>query len=428
MSLLKIRESLKTCKLSAKCTHINWAYILLQILKWIPFSVSCGIVIGFIATAFDITVVKINAFITSNSLTFFAFPLFTAAITGLFIAKDTSIAGAGINYILNHLGDAPDIGKLIKKTVISILALSGTFIAGREGPSFFIGSSISLYLSKLFKIDNSLKEKVALIGAGAFTSALLKAPLGGAIFALEIKYVSDMEYEFFPQTLIASIFSYIVFSFFRNKHSLVNLNSAHISYSLHSLFLLMALGIAISVMAYVFITVFHILNCLAGYIRPILRPVIGVLLAMPFIVVISKYNSIDLLNASVNYKALSSIVNSAINPSLAAILLFLTMISVSLTIGFGISGGLILPTLVMGALTGNLIATIFNENLTLFALSGMAAALAAVAKTPLAAIVLVLELSQTDLIIPLTASVIVSYISTYGLSIYTSQKICRLFK
>ncbi|WP_022670531.1 chloride channel protein [Hippea alviniae] len=427
MSLPKIRESLKTCKQTAKCTHINWAYIVIQTLKWIPFSILCGTIIGLVAAGFDIAVVKINNFLISHKTALILFPIIVAITTGILIEKDTSIAGAGINYILNHLKEAAPPIKLIKKTLISILALSGVFIAGREGPSFFIGSSLSLYLSKLFKIDNSLKDRVALIGAGAFTSALLKAPLGGAIFALEIRYTSDMEYEFFPQTLIASIFSYMVFSFFRSKHSLVSISSANISYSIHSLFLLMVLGIVISIMAYIFITIFHLSNCLSGFARPILRPLIGVVFALPFIFIIAKYNSIDLLNASVNYKALSNIANLTLNPYYALIMLFLTMASVSLTIGFGISGGLILPSLIMGALLGNIMATVFGENLTLFALSGMAASLAAVAKTPLAAIVLVLELSQTDLIIPLTASVIVSYIFTYGLSIYTSQKACKLF-
>ncbi|WP_025209706.1 chloride channel protein [Hippea sp. KM1] len=421
-----LKNTLKNCKQAIKCTHFNWVEIATYALKWIPFSAICGIIIGVIASVFDYLVVQVNAHLPNRTPYIILFSLFVAAITGLFIRKDPSIAGPGINYVLNNMEKPQPARALIKKFTISVLALSGVFTAGREGPSFFMGSSISLYLSKTLRLNKTDKRKIALIGAAAFTSALLKAPLGGAIFALEISYISDMEYDSFPQVLIASVFSYIVFSFLRGKHSLMDIPTQNIPWSIHSIPLLMLLGIATALLIYIFLTSFHFARCISLTINPIARPIVGVVLAMPFLISLLSNDYLNLLNASVNYQALTNIATIQMPPFDAIKYLLLLLIIIPLTIGFGISGGLILPSLLMGAILGNIVGGMFSENAVLFTLSGMAAFLAATAKTPLAAIVLVLEISQTDLIIPLTASVIASYVFSYGLNAYTSQKQCKL--
>ena len=426
MLLPNLKEKINICRNLLNCTNFNWIQILSYILKRVPFSVASGIAIGLVAALFDFSVVKLNSILVSNTLYIKAFPIVVAFITGLFVYKDPAIAGAGINYVLNNLREAVPIVSLIKKFIISVLALSGEFIAGREGPSFFMGSSIALYISRFFKMADIKKEDIALIGAGAFTSALLKAPLGGAIFALEIRYVSDMEYESFPDVLIASIFSYLTYSYFRGIHSLMNLNTADISWGLKSIPILMFTGIVVALVAYLFINLFHFSNCFINFNKPFLRPIVGTFLALPFIILLLTNDTLGLLSVSVNYKALTTIAVDHINVVYSLIDIIFIMAITSFAIGSGISGGVILPSLIIGALLGNIMSTIFSQNLPLLVLSGMAAFLAAVAKTPLAAIVLILEMSQTDLIIPLTPSVIVSYILTYGVNIYQSQKTCRL--
>jgi H+/Cl- antiporter ClcA len=56
----------------------------------------------------------------------------------------------------------------------------------------------------------------------------------------------------------------------------------------------------------------------------------------------------------------------------------------------------------------------------------MGSALAAAAKTPLAAIVMITEMSHDDVVIPMTAAVITSYLTSFGYSTYLGQK--NIFK
>jgi len=413
------------CKNSIKCIHLNVFDVVVYLFKWIPFSVAVGIIIGLVASLFDYMLLLINNFILSSTYILHIFPIFVAFLTALIIHLDSAVAGPGINYILNNMHKKIPIKTIFYKFTVSLFALSGVFIAGREGPSFFMGAGISSYIAKLFNIDKSYRDYIVLIGAGAFTSALLKAPLGGALFAMEIRYVSDMDYKPFPQVLIASVFSYLIFAYFRGESSFITLNLAH-TWNFGILPYLMLLGLFSAIIVYIFVIFYHFSNCISSFIKPIKRPVIGVLLAIPIIFLLMNADVHHLLSISVDYRALNDIVQTQMPIQESLLDIALVTLLIGVTIGFGISGGLILPSLLLGALAGNVFGYIFHQDLVIFTIAGMAATLAATAKTPIAAIVLILEISSTDLVIPMTASVIVSYIFTYGINIYESQKVCRI--
>ena len=425
MSKTNPKDIVKNCVQQIKSIHLNWIEINAYLFKWIPFSVIVGLIVGIVASLFDLALIKINALISNHTAIIIFYALFVATLTGVLSKNDERITGPGINYILSR--DKNDITfiSFIKKTILSLFALAGVFVAGREGPSFFLGSYLSSSTANIFKISEKFERIVGLIGAGAFTAALLKAPLGAAVFVLEIRYVNDMEYEGFPQVLIASIVSYSVFAFLRGKHSLLTING-NLNWHIPTLIYLVLTGIFIAVASYIFISLYYFAKCNSSYLKTTIRPFVGVLLALPIIVILAHEHNLHLISASVDYLALTKLSIQLIPINKTILLILATMLLVSLTVGFGISGGLILPSLIIGALIGNGVASIFNLNPTLFALSGMAAFLSASAKTPLAAIILVLEISQTDLIIPLTTCVVVSYILSYGVGVYSSQKECKL--
>ncbi len=426
MKIFDYKEKIINCINAVRYINLNWMAVLKYLMKWIPFSIIVGLSIGLVAALFDYFLVEINIFITSNVYILYLYPFFVALLTGLVISYDAKVAGPGISYVLNNINK---IDKSIKpktlfyKFIISLFSLAGVFTAGREGPSFFMGSSISSFFARWFNLEE--KSYIALIGAGAFTSALLKAPLGGALFALEIRYVSDMDYKPFPQILIASVFSYIVFSYFRGTNTFITLNSP-LHWNFKVLPYLMLLGIVVAIFVYIFVISYHFSNCISSYIKPLYRPLIGVFLAVPIIFLMFNHDRYGMLSVSVNYQALNTIVQTQLSPQSAILDVFLVIFLIDFTIGFGISGGLILPNLLIGALLGNAIGSFFPYDFTIFTLSGMAAMLAASAKTPIAAIVLILEISSTDIVIPITFAVIISYIFTYGINIYISQKVCRI--
>jgi CIC family chloride channel protein len=106
----------------------------------------------------------------------------------------------------------------------------------------------------------------------------------------------------------------------------------------------------------------------------------------------------------------------------AVLLLFLKIIATNLTVTFGGSGGVFVPSLAVGALTGLIFASIFPVgNEQLFIAMGMASVLAATNKTPLTAIALITETIGPGPIIPTIIATMTSYFFSGNSSFFEIQ-------
>ena len=392
--------------------------------RWLPFSIAVGITMGIIASFMDLLVIKINGYLTANLIYLFVYPLFVAIVTGVVIKNNKDVAGPGIGFSILHLRSRRymKFKHLFGKLIVSILTLSGGFIAGREGPSFYLGIGIAEWIGKAYGFSKKFKNMLGLIGGGAFTGALLKAPLGSSIFAMELENMYDFDYRPFVPMIVASIASYLTFSFFRGNHAFIELTHKAF-WTLESIPYIIAMCLVVSLAIYIYTLIFHFLAHVSRMIPMGRRPLIGTFVAVPFMIALYYMTqNVDILSAPVHMKILSNLaqVNFTIGTDVAII--GFTIIITSLTLGFGIPGGLILPVLIIGAAVGNIFGHIFPDQLVVFTLAGMGAALSAGAKTPLAAIVMITEMSHDDVVIPMTAAVITSYLTSFGYSLYLGQE------
>jgi len=413
------------CPLNIKIDSIS---ILFFLGRWLPFAIAVGITTGIIASLMDLAVVNINNFLSTNIIYLFVYPLFVAIITGQAVKNNPEVGGPGIGFSILHLKGRKylKIKSLAYKLIISVFTLSGGFIAGREGPSFFLGIGIGEWVGKAYGFGKRFKNMLGLIGGGAFTGALLKAPLGSSIFAMELENMYDFDYRPFVPMIVASIVSYLTFSFFRGNHAFIQLTSKAI-WTLDSIPYIIAMGFIISIVIYIYTLMFHFFAKIAKIIPAARRPFIGTLISVPFMVGLFYItNNVDVLSAPVNMKILSNMAQMNFPISTDVTIICFTIVITSFTLGFGIPGGLILPVLIIGAALGNIFGHIFPSQLVMFTLAGMGAALSAAAKTPLAAIVMITEMSHDDVVIPMTAAVITSYLTSFGYSLYLGQE--NIFK
>ena len=396
--------------------------------KWLPFSIAIGIVTGVIASLMDLMVAQINQFLSKNVVLLLIYPLLVSIIVGLVIRKYPTAEGPGIGFAVLHLKTNQYIPfkVILWKIIISVLTLSGGFIAGREGPSFFLGVALGEWTGKVYGFGKKFKNLLGLIGGGAFTGALLKAPLGSSIFAMELENMYDFDYRPFIPMIVAAIISYLTFSFFRGNHPFILLKEKPV-WNLNTIPYIVFMGIVIAIVVYIYTFIFHLMQKVGQIFSPIRRPVVGTLFAIPILAVLYIITgNQEILSAPANMQILSDIANNILSiPSDIAIIVG-TLLITSLTLAFGIPGGLILPVLILGASIGNIFGHFFPQNLVTFTLAGMGAALAATAKTPLAAIVMITEMSHDDVVIPMTAAVITSYLLSFGYSTYLGQK--NIFK
>jgi CIC family chloride channel protein len=138
----------------------------------------------------------------------------------------------------------------------------------------------------------------------------------------------------------------------------------------------------------------------------------------------------------VGYSTISDALHGQLPLLLLFVLLFAKLLATCITIGSGGSGGILAPSLFLGAMTGGFFGTLVNQwfphsvsSEGAYALVTMGAMAAATTQAPLSAMIIIFELTQTiDIIPPVMAACVVSTLIAMRLSkgsIYTLKLIRR---
>lgn len=335
--------------------------------------------------------------------------------------------GHGVPEIMESLifrgGRIPNKVAAVKAVASSICIASGGS-TGREGPIVQVSASLASTIGKLFKIkDRDLKTLVA-AGAGAGIGATFNAPIAGALFAVEVILGEFGVYSFSP-IIIASVISTMTSRFITGE----NFSAFTVpKYTLSTVWEIgpyILLGIICGAVAILFIQVLYFLEDKfeALKVHPLIKPAMGGLLVG---VIGLKFPQIF----GVSYEAMDAALTNQMGFWLAFILIFAKILSTSLTLGSGGSGGIFAPSLFLGAMTGNVIGTFFKSIFPnsmsspgAFALVGMGALVAGATHAPITAIVIIFELTNDyKIILPLMLSCIIASLMTVGIhkqSIYT---------
>ncbi|MFQ5744463.1 MAG: chloride channel protein [Acidobacteriota bacterium] len=322
------------------------------------------------------------------------------------------------------------------KAIASALTIGSGGVAGKEGPTAQISVGIGAMLAGALGLRGQERRILLLAGMAAGLAAIFKAPLGMAIFSVEILYSGMVfESEALIYTVIASVSAYAVHGFYAGWSPIFAIPQG---LTFHQPLALLG---------------FAVLGCLAGLIGaglpslfywqrdlfrrlpllPHFRPAIGGLLvgliAVAFPAVLGTgYGWVELALAE--------------NLPLTAMLLYLLLRgpAMSLTIGSGGSGGVFGPVLSIGAMLGGVVgwalgalAPAAHLEPASFVLVGMAAVFAGAARTPISTLIMVAEMTGGyGLIVPTMLANIIAFLVARSLTegrsyptLYESQVDCR---
>lgn len=301
---------------------------------------------------------------------------------------------------------------------------------GREGPIIQIGSSLGSTLGQFFQVSKRRMKTLVGCGAAAGIAAAFNAPVAGAIFAVEI-VLMDFKVTSFLPIVISSVLATVVSHSFEGDFAAFQVPHYQlVSPSEVSFYVI--LGVLSGLISWLFIKVLYYSEDLwdekfkiPDYMKPAIGGIlIGIMaLVLPQVMGVG-YDSIDLaLNGdSIWYFAL--------------ILIFAKILSTSLTLGSGGSGGIFAPSLFMGAMLGAFfgyfVHMLFPETTATpgaYALVAMGGLVAGTTRGPIAAILIVFELTkETSIILPLMVTVTISLLVSRKLSresIYTLKLLLR---
>ena len=302
----------------------------------------------------------------------------------------------------------------IVKTITSAITIGTGGSAGREGPIAQIGAGFGSYLATKLHLSDRDRRIMLAAGMAGGVGAIFRAPLAGALFAGEILYrEGDIESDVVVPAAISSIVSYSVYSLFMPAEAAflpLFGNGLHYQMSSLSELLPMALmSIVLVLAAVVYIRTFYGLHKLSkkitvvpNYVKPAIGAVLAGLVGVGLHLAVDQGDSRAMLAVlSTGYGSLQTALEDPAKLGIGTLLLIAggKVLTTSLTISTGGSGGVFGPSMVIGGCIGAALGLCFQDWFGIqthpgaFAIIGMAGFFAGAAHAPISTIIMVSEMT-----------------------------------
>ncbi len=327
-----------------------------------------------------------------------------------------------------HSGFIP-LRDTLSRTVASAITIGFGGSAGLEGPSILLGGGLASNITQKLNLKPGEIKTIMLAGASAGLAAIFKAPLTGILFALEIPYQRDIVREAFIPASLASITSYLTFIVFMGGERLFPIVSALVTPSPIDIVYLVILGLLASLVSIAFTRTFKVLGKFKG---KTVKSQLTIVLIGGLIVGFIGLHFPEVLG--LGYEVIhSSVVGElyTLPILILALILILKIVATSITLNFGGSGGLFIPSIYTGAILGaiyvNMLSfmpsgTMPNE---IFIMATIAAVMAASNKTLLTSVTFVAEACGPSSIIPALIAASVSFFTSGKYSFYENQLLAK---
>jgi len=314
---------------------------------------------------------------------------------------------------------------VVIKSLASAVCIGTGGSVGREGPIVQIGSALGSTIGQMLRVSGRRLRTLVGCGAAAGIAATFNAPIAGALFAVEV-ILADFAVARFSPIVISSVIATVVSRHFLGNHPAFVVPEYRLV-SAWELPIYLVVGLLAALVSLAFIWGLYKVEDVfdASPVPPWLAAAAGGLIV----------GVIGLTHAEVlgvGYEAITDMLQGRLAVELLLALLVLKLLATCLTIGSGGSGGILAPSLFLGATTGGVIGMGAHELLPAvtatpgaYALVGMGAVVAGTTHAPLTAILIIFELtSDYNLIVPLMMSCIIATLLTTRLerdSIYTKK-------
>ncbi len=320
----------------------------------------------------------------------------------------------GVLHILErleqHQGRLPWTNAVVQFVGGAISMIAGHSV-GREGPSAHLGAASSNLPAQALGLPNNSLRILLACGAAAGIAASFNTPLAGAAFAMEVLLMEYTVAGFTPiimATVSATALTRAVFGS-DLAYSVPSVTQG----ALAELPYILLCGILIGLLAGSFNKLFELVTLHAQKIPNWMRPVAaGLLVGLCGLLLPEVMGSGD------------DTVNSILSGELGMLLLLgIVVVKIIATvggIGLGLPGGIIGPTLFIGAAIGGLLCAVgaiagFNDisSFGLYAMIGMGSMMAGTMMAPLAGLIAILELTgEPNIIWPGMLAVVAATITS----------------
>lgn len=350
-----------------------------------------------------------------------------AGIYQRYIVKDR--ISHGVDKLVNDLAEKKYLlsSKLLyAPTIASTFTLAFGGSAGSEGPIAYTGAAIGSNVGRICGVPSQTIYLLIACGAGAGIAGIFKAPIGGALFTIEVlgmALTTVSVIALFASSISAALTAYVLSGF------TLDITWHHnISFEPSMLMWALVLGVFCGLYSVYYSMVMKTMRRLYGSIRsPWLENLAsGAVLALMLFIFPSLYGEgYDVIKNIINTDWVAPFDASLFNGGISTYLTFPLLLGGVLLVkcfacsasnsGGGVAGDFA-PTLFAGCIAGLLFAVTINDMFgaglapQVFAYIGMAGVMAGVIRAPLMALFLTAEMCNGfDYFLPLTVVAMISY-------------------
>jgi len=299
------------------------------------------------------------------------------------------------------------------------LVLVGTLIthlvggsAGREGTAVQMGGSLADQLSRFFPFSERDRKILLICGISAGFASVFGTPLAGTVFALEVYIIGRMRYEALIPALFAAVIADQACKLWGATHTNYLFDSITAVTPINLLLAFLA-GIIFAFAGWLFN---HSIPFFKPYFNripyPPLRPFAGGIIVLLLLLLINDFRVAGL--------GIPTIVESFVTPQ-PYYLFILKILLTSLTLASGFKGGEVTPLFFVGATLGSVLSLFIPLPVSLLATMGFVAVFAAAANTPIACILMGIELFGGQNAIFIAIACLMAYLFSGHSGIYSSQ-------
>ncbi len=363
-------------------------------------------------------------FLTHHLGTYHAFTFETLWKAGLLVLVSAiitskfypSTSGSGIPNVKIALvvnNGKISFGDWVAKMIASVTSLASGFSLGREGPTVAVCSGLASSLGHMLSLSKNKIKALVSIGAAGGIAAAFNTPIAAVIFALE-EVVGNLNTKMLGSMVISTVIAAITASFFVGNQPVFT-PVAYTWHDSHEMAIYLAIGILASFIGPLWVkTVLKLREINKSVFRD--HKFITITLSFLIMAAVSLYFP-DILGSG-HHVANRALLSEIRDWQLLLILFALKFILTAICYSSGVSGGLFLPTLFMGAMLGGLtgaVADLYFPNhvgtIGAYALVGMGAYFAAVIRAPFTSIIMIFEMTHDyKIVIPLMIANIISYV------------------